>query len=339
MFLLQSFNKRKQQIDENSNTMANGDWIIDSDSGVDVKKLTNQPGLIVTKNKGTEVRREPGVPLPSYVMEDKQDSERAVNTIWGAQDILKGQNPGANVPARTSILLERNAQGRLALQRRHFELGMQEVYEWVLHLMKLFYDEERTVAVFTDEGEVKAWEKISGDMVRDDMQLYVKAGSTEPRDIEIIKANAKELYMGGKLDPETYFTISGDFPDPHEAAIRQWKFEKGTLFEEPQPSIEDVTRDELQAILQGEKVGPNQAANELTIQIQAEAMKDRANYPFTDPQIAVLEQKIQAEMQMVQARKQKQLADQRQAMVPQDIAPQPPAGEEAVPPEQMPPPV
>lgn len=332
-YLQQSLNKTEQQIDENKNMMANGQWVVDRGAGVDVKKLTNAPGLVVEKNDGKDVHREAGVPLPTYVMEYKRDVEQSIDNIWGANNILKGQNPGANVPARTSILLERNEKGRLALMSRHFEMGMEELYKWVVHLMKLFYDEERQFGVEDNQGNIQEFLKIKNDRIPDNLQLYVKVGASQPRDLDVLKADMKDLFSAGKLDPITFFKYWGEFPDPAMTAENLWKWQQGTLFNAPQPSIEDVTRQELDAILKGERVLPNKGATEMSIQIQAEALKDRAQYPFTDQQIKVLEEKIQSELQMVQAQKQKALAQQHEAMMQPDPQPQ---GDQGVPPEQIP---
>lgn len=332
-YLQQSLNKTEQQIDENKNSMANGQWIVDRGAGVDTKKLTNAPGLIVEKNDGKEVRRESGVPLPSYVMEYKQDMAASIDNIYGSNNILKGQNPGSNVPARTSILLERNQKGRLALMSRHFEMGMEDLYKWVVHLMKLFYDEERQFGVEDNQGNIQSFMVISSDSIPDNLQLYVKVGASQPRDLDVLKADMKDLFMAGKLDPVTFFKYWGEFPDPAMTAQNLWKWQQGTLFNAPQPSIEDVTRQELDAILKGEKVLPNKNATEMSLQIEAEALKDRAQYPFTDDQIKTLEQKIQTEMQMVQAQKQKALAQQREAMIPLDLRQQP--VDQGVPPDQI----
>lgn len=334
-YLQESLNKTEQQIDENKNKMANGQWVLDRGAGVDSKKLTNAPGLVVEKNDGKEVRREPGVPLPAYVMEYKRDMENSIDNIWGANNIIKGQNPGSNVPARTSILLERNEKGRLALMSRHFEMGMEELYKWVVHLMKLFYDEERQFGVEDNQGNIQAFQTIKNDRIPDNLQLYVKVGASQPRDIEVLKADMKDLFMQGKLDPITFFKYWGEFPDPAMTAENLWKWQNNTLFNSPQPSIEDVTRQELDAILKGERVLPNKGATEMSLQIQAEALKDRAQYPFTDQQIKVLEEKIQSEMQMVQAQKQEALAQQREAMVPPDLKNQP-SVDQVAPPDQIP---
>lgn len=333
-YLQQSLNKTEQQIDENKNKMANGQWIVDRDAGVDVKKLTNAPGLVVEKNKGTEVRREPGVPLPSYVMEYKRDVENSIDNIWGANNIIKGQNPGNNVPARTSILLERNEKGRLALMSRHFEMGMEELYKWVTHLMKLLYDEERQFGVEDNQGNIQAFEAIKNDRIPDNLQVYLKVGASQPRDLEVLKADMKDLFMQGKLDPITFFKYWGEFPDPAMTAENLWKWQNGTLFNTPQPSIEDVTRQELDAILKGERVLPNKGATEMSLQIEAQALKDRAQYPFTDAQIKILEQKIQSEMQMVQAQKQRAIAQQREALVPPDLQQQQ-SVDQGIPPEEV----
>lgn len=311
--LQKSLNKRKQQIDENANLMTNGVWIVDKNSGVEDYQLTNAPGAIIKKNVGSEVRRENGVPLPGQMFEDKADTERAIDNIFGGHDISKGQQTGVKTFGEAQLLKQAD-RGRIALQIRQFEESMEHVYKWIVHLAKLFYTEERQIAIFNSVGQAESYATISSDKIPDNMQLFVQVGSARPIDQEAKRQEALDFYKEGLLDPETALDRMGDFPDAKEIAERAWKYKSGQLFEQPQASIEDQARQENEMILANKRVQPNQQANRTHVMIHQELLGDKTK-PLTDDQIKALEALMQAELGAVDAKEQKQ----SELQIPQDI--------------------
>ena len=86
----------------------NSIWVLDADSGVKRHQLTNQPGLVIYKRPGTDVRREPGPPIPQYMFENISVLEKEAEFVSGVQGVVTGNKPGS-VTAGTAIaeLIER----------------------------------------------------------------------------------------------------------------------------------------------------------------------------------------------------------------------------------------
>lgn len=316
-----SLTKRKQQIDENANLTANAQWVIDEDAGVDTHSVNNAPGAIYKKRPGSEMRREPGVPLPSYVIEDMNGSEEAIDNIWGANSISKGQVSTAKTAAEATILKQAD-EGRVALLMRHFYESMERVYQWQAHLMKLFYTEDRKFALFNASGGTDAWDTITNDQIPDDMQIFVKVGAARPRDTLTRRLEADALYAQGALDPITYYELRGDIKDPYAAAERLDKWKKGMLFEEKPVGVEEAAHIENRKILESkpyETIQPHESPNPAHIMIHLELMQDKS-IPLTDKQMEKLEFVVGNEIQAIQGAKQEEATKAAQAPMPLDIA-------------------
>lgn len=228
-----SINKRKAQIDENANLMANGQWIVDKDAGVNISLLTNQPGLVVEKMRNTEVRREPGVALPTYVQEDLRHSQQSFDNIFGTHDITRGERT-QNKTATEATILKDADQGRIALLIRNFNAGIIELGNWWIHLMKLYYKEPHYVSIF---GEKEAGEFIAmtQDDIEDGIELQVKVGSNIPQDRVSRREEWKELGFRGLITPDLLYEKLGEIEDPELEAKRLDLFKKGFLYNPPPP--------------------------------------------------------------------------------------------------------
>lgn len=90
------FNKVLASIVENAVLMGNGIWIGDINSITDEqkKKLNNGPGGQVWKRPGTELRRESGPPLPTYMLQLLTAIPGFMEKLGGLAEVLEGKKPG-----------------------------------------------------------------------------------------------------------------------------------------------------------------------------------------------------------------------------------------------------
>lgn len=130
--LQQDINKRKSQITEILSLMGNPQWIKDFESKVIDDNLTNKPGLIIGKKKGTELRREQGQSPPVGTFEDLDRSSSQMDDVSGIHDLSKGRRePGVN----SGIAIERiqeAAQTRLRKRIRQQEDGLGDLGRHIL---------------------------------------------------------------------------------------------------------------------------------------------------------------------------------------------------------------
>lgn len=303
--LQDALNKRKQQIDENANLTANVQWRVDKESGVDVRMLSSKPGLVVSPKAGTVVQKLDSPSLPGYVFDDKQDTAVALDNVFGANSISKGQKVNTNTATEATILKDAD-EGRIALLMRHLYSSLEKIYQWQVHLMKLFYTEERQVVLFNSVGGFEAFKTISSDDIPDGMQVFINVGSAQPRDQFTKRREADALFSQRALDPITYYQLRGDIADPEDAAMRLDKWLKGTLFEEKPPSVEELAHQENEMIRSGqartiEDIPPNQDVTEAHLLIHRELFEDPKS-GLTDKQMALLEQLIGLEDEILDSK-------------------------------------
>lgn len=304
MSLQDSLDKRKQQIDENANLTGNGQWINEKDSGVSYRQLSSAPNLVIEPNPGSRVEKVPGIPLPPYIMQDKDDTAVAIDNIMGANSISKGQQVGAK-SATEATILKNSDEGRLSLQMRHLATGLEKIYKWQLQIMKLMYRQERQVILFDSVGNIESHDKIMRDNIPDGMQIFIDSKAAQPNDQFTKRREADALFNSGSIGPLTYFKMRGDIPDIQGAAEELDKWRRGELFAEPPapPSIEEQAHQENEAIRSGQvrtinDIPANPEATEAHVLIHRELFNDPKS-GMSDSALALLEEHMGLESEIL----------------------------------------
>jgi len=109
-------NKLVAIIIENGIMQSNGMWIGDNNAlkPDEWNKLDNVPGLKVKKKPGSELRREPGVPVPPTVFSTIQYLENAIEKLAGNTEVVQGGAPGE---VKSGIAIEALQQAAMAIVR------------------------------------------------------------------------------------------------------------------------------------------------------------------------------------------------------------------------------
>jgi hypothetical protein len=140
-------NKVGSTITDWCNRMSNGVWILDDDSGVNPAMLTNQVGLIISKKRGTEVKREPAPNLPNELFEFYNLLNRLIDQQSGVHDTSRGRTP-SGVTAGTAIESLQDAdQTRIRLKERNLQAALVQLGYMVASRMLQFYTTPRVVRV------------------------------------------------------------------------------------------------------------------------------------------------------------------------------------------------
>lgn len=109
-------NKLVAIVIENGIMQSNGIWIGDNNAlkPDEWNKLDNVPGLKVKKKPGSELRREPGIPIPATILNAIRYLEGAIEKLAGNTEIVQGNAPGE---VRSGIAVEALQQAALSIVR------------------------------------------------------------------------------------------------------------------------------------------------------------------------------------------------------------------------------
>jgi hypothetical protein len=140
-------NKVGATITDWCNRMTNSVWVIDDDSGVNPAMLTNQVGLIISKRRGTEVRREAAQNLPSEVFEFYNLLMRLIDQQSGIHDTSRGRTPSGVTAAAAIQSLQDADQTRIRLKERNLQASLVQLGYMVTSRMLQFYTTPRVVRI------------------------------------------------------------------------------------------------------------------------------------------------------------------------------------------------
>lgn len=229
----------------------NGAWLVDSETmeKEEADQIRNEPGIIIY-GRGVAnpnlLRRDSPPSLPNYPFELWNGLNRALDNLFGVHSTTRGEREGKET-ARGRVLLKNADLGRLDYIVREIDRSVQEIGNYFVQLIKLFYTDEKKIRYFgpTQNMEVSS---ISGEDVESGVEILVKSGSTLPKD-EISEADqALQLWQQGAIDPISLYEKL-KFPNPLESAERLMKWKMGTLIpvEAPAPAQPAVAPSEVPA--------------------------------------------------------------------------------------------
>ena len=132
--------------------MGNPIWVVSNDADIDTDNLFNRPGLIVEKNPGSEVRREEGVQLQTYVLQLIDRMQQWFNDIAGTQDVSRGATPGSVTAASAISSLQEAALTRVRQKSRNLDAYMQCVGQQYASRVMEFYTAPRVFRLTNNEG-------------------------------------------------------------------------------------------------------------------------------------------------------------------------------------------
>lgn len=121
--------------------MGNPIWKVPTEGNVNVRKLINQPGLIVEYANGSvgEPRREEGVQLQPYVLDMIDRMEKWFNDIAGTQDVTRGINPTGVTASSAIEQLMDAASKRVKQKMRNLDSYIRDFgRQWVSRVMQFY---------------------------------------------------------------------------------------------------------------------------------------------------------------------------------------------------------
>ncbi len=155
-------------------------WIVDTGSEVDTDNLTNQPGLVVEKAPGSEVRREMGVALAPGAMAIIDRLKQWFDQLTGTQDITRGVPAGGVTAAAAIEDLQQAAETRIRQKLRNLDAYLQDFGQQYASRVMQFYTAPRVFRLTQKDGTeryFKAYiEKAESGKPRAVVQHYTESG-------------------------------------------------------------------------------------------------------------------------------------------------------------------
>ena len=229
-------NKRLLQIDKNADS-TNGGLIVSGDAFTE--KQAQQAGAALRKG-GTvyvpsgpvdqSVRRDTGTALPPFIYQSLLDCRNELRNIFGT----RGSTPQGTVNEQTvrgKLIVKGQDVDRIGGGvSKYLEQFSDQVYNWFVQLMYVYYDEPHSASVLGAE-RAKEYITLQSNQLTSDLLVSVKEGSMIPHDPVSERNEAIDLWGVGALDPITFFDKL-EFPNPRETArqLFLWKANPIALF-------------------------------------------------------------------------------------------------------------
>jgi len=155
---------------ENIALMSNAIWIGDQDALTKEEwiRLNNAPGSYVKKRPGRELRREPGVPLPNYVLDTLGKLEGASEKITGMVDVVRGITSGQVASGVGIESLQMMAQALIRLRARSLEAVHERVGRKLISRIFQYYQPDKIFEVLRETKQIdpKTIEPIVSELLK-----------------------------------------------------------------------------------------------------------------------------------------------------------------------------
>lgn len=159
--------------------MGNPIWVVDTTAGFETDNLTNQPGLVVEKNPGSEVRREEGVQLQPYVMQVLEFmSNNVLAKLGSTSEVSKGAAP-PDASGYAIAQLQEAAQTRIRGKSRNVEIFLKEVGDLMVDRMLQFYKLPRVERITNNQNAAEYFKFHISD-VEDEAGNIQKTATIQP---------------------------------------------------------------------------------------------------------------------------------------------------------------
>lgn len=233
-------NKRLKQLDKNADYTNNG-ILVSGDafdrgeaSRVAEALRSGQTVWVPTGDVNQAVNRTTAPAMPSHVYQTLNDYRNELSNIFG----VRGVTPQGTMDEKTvrgKIVIKGQDTDRMGLIVSQLEQFADDLYNWLVQLMYVYYDTPHLVAVL---GQEKTMEYIAlqKSQLTSKLIVGVAPGSMIPKD-QLTKANqAIDLWTAGAIDPISLYERLDD-PNPREQAMKLmlWKTNPMSLFGGQQP--------------------------------------------------------------------------------------------------------
>lgn len=181
--------------------MGNPIWIVDTEANISTEDLVNQPGSVVEKTKGSEVRREMGLGVnPSFFQMLDRLSDW-FNQVSGSGEFSRGEAPGGVTAASAIEQLISVSRVRIKQKQRNLDQYLKTCGQQYKNRVFEFYSAPRMFRITNNQG-AQQYFKMSIEKTNVDGQQKYAA--------QIQEYDFSENSMLTPREPRTIL-INGDF--------------------------------------------------------------------------------------------------------------------------------
>lgn len=174
-----------------------------------------------------------GKEMPSSVFENLQDSQKKLDESIGNNDVSRGVSDPSNPTARGIEAVQRADQTPIRLLTRNDEDSMQEVFEWCLQFIALFYTKKNHYIEQETEEDGQIHVPIMASDIISGMEIFTKTGSTMPIDRFSQRESARNDAAAGLIAPQSYYELNPDYDEPKIQANRLLNWKNGVISDKP----------------------------------------------------------------------------------------------------------
>lgn len=205
-----SFNDMDFRELEGLKLCSNPGWVADNESEIDANSLTNAPGIVVKKKRGTEVRRlEPGQVSPQLQYR-KDFDKQSMDSIAGVnEESFNGALPSGNVAATTFDKVQTQSVGRIRLKDRILQgYSMKRLALLVSSRILNHWTSEKSLRLRDDAGKIEDFIFNPIEMEDLEYQVDISQGSMAGVDKAAINNFYYGLLQSGHIDIATFLTVA-----------------------------------------------------------------------------------------------------------------------------------
>lgn len=159
-------------------------------------------------------------PLPSYVIEDKYDARKEIDTIFATHEVTRGERSGNKTLGQDQMQRDQNYT-RMDDIARAVERSATLYYRYLTQMMKVYYTEEHYFKYTGEDGQFD-YLVMRADLIEDGIDVKVEAGSMQPINKERQLLAVKDLVQYNLIDPLSIYEVmtGGSLPNPRKMLER-----------------------------------------------------------------------------------------------------------------------
>lgn len=228
---------------------SNPGWIADFEAEVNENSLTNKPGLVVQKKRGTEVRRLEAGQISPQLEQRKQLDQQAMESIEGMNEqSMNGAMPVGNASGVAVQKVQTQPIGRIRLKGRNLEYySMRRLALITAQLILNHWTDEKILRLRADDNSIE--QVIFNPIEMEDLEYTIEPspGSMAGVDKDQLISFYLQLLQMGQIDFEMFLSACPEFPGKHTLVKmlkekNQQQAQIAQVQQEAQAQVQQVTQ-------------------------------------------------------------------------------------------------